>query len=126
VVKYLLLGLFTPIVSLLAGVGVVGIALSWFVVPDRNLFVENFMSINMMVLFLAMFLATKPVPVNVMNPSASFTVAVPGVTDVTLGEGLLIVNVSSDEVPPPGAGFETEIVASTALSKSSLVTAMVS
>ena len=53
---FLLVGLFTPIVSLLAGVGVVGIALSWLVVPDRNLFAENLMSINVMVLSLAMFL----------------------------------------------------------------------
>jgi uncharacterized membrane protein YphA (DoxX/SURF4 family) len=53
---FLLLGLFTPIVSLLAGVGVVGIALSWFVVPDRNLFAEHLMAINAVVLSLAMFL----------------------------------------------------------------------
>ena len=53
---FLLLGLFTPIVSLLATMGVVGIAMSRFAAPAKNLFAEDLMAINVAVVLFSLLL----------------------------------------------------------------------
>ena len=45
----LILGIFTPIASLLTAVGVVGVALSWIAAPAKNLFAEGLMAVNAVV-----------------------------------------------------------------------------
>lgn len=70
--------------------------------------------------------ATKFVPVTVTATSAEPARAVLGLIVDIVGNGLLIVNVALDEVPPPGAGFVTETVAVPALSKTEACTLIVS
>src|SRR6267143_5615650 len=50
---------------------------------------------------------TKLLPVTVRVKAAPPTVALGGESDVTVGPGLVIVNVCAAEVPPPGAGVTT-------------------
>jgi uncharacterized membrane protein YphA (DoxX/SURF4 family) len=53
---FLLLGLFTPIASLLVTVGVAGTAFSWFVAPKSNLFAENLMALDIAITSLSVLL----------------------------------------------------------------------
>jgi hypothetical protein len=53
-------------------------------------------------------LATKPVPVNTNEGTAWPNVPVVGEMAVSVGDGLLTVNVCARLVPPPGAGFITD------------------
>jgi hypothetical protein len=66
---------------------------------------------------------TKLDPVTVSVNAAPPTPAELGFSDVAVGDGLLIVNVSGLEVPPPGAGVITVTVAVPAVAMSAAVTA---
>src|SRR5205809_707882 len=50
---------------------------------------------------------TKFVPFTVRVKAAAPAVALPGVSEPIVGTGLLMVNVSAPEVPPPGVGENT-------------------
>src|SRR5207247_198204 len=50
---------------------------------------------------------TKFVPFTVRVKAAAPAVALPGVSEPSVGTGLLMVNVSAPEVPPPGVGENT-------------------
>lgn len=65
----------------------------------------------------------KLLPVTVSVNAALPANAEPGIRDVTAGAGLLIVNVSALEVPPPGGGVETVTMAVPALAMSAAVMA---
>lgn len=54
---------------------------------------------------------TKLVPLTVRVKAEPFTRALVGLSEVITGVGLLIVNVTGDEVPPPGVGVNTVIAA---------------
>jgi uncharacterized membrane protein YphA (DoxX/SURF4 family) len=53
---FLLFGLFTPIVSLLVAVGVVGMTLPWFSAQAKNLLSNNILTINTVISSLAILL----------------------------------------------------------------------
>jgi len=61
---------------------------------------------------------TKFVPVTFNVNAASPAVALDGVSVVAVGNGLLMVNVSVPEVPPPGMGLNTVTVAVPAVAMS--------
>jgi hypothetical protein len=61
---------------------------------------------------------TKPVPVAVNVKAAPPTVVLVGDSDVSVGTALLMPNVVVPEVPPPGVGLVTVILADPALTKS--------
>jgi hypothetical protein len=61
---------------------------------------------------------TNPVPVAVSVKAAPPTVVLVGETDVNVGTALLMPNVVVPEVPPPGVGLVTAILADPALTKS--------
>ena len=70
---------------------------------------------------------TKPVPVIVNGKVAPPAVALVGESEVTVGNGLLIVKGKVPEVPPPGGGSLTEtlIVAPVAMSVAGICTVIV-
>jgi hypothetical protein len=65
----------------------------------------------------------KPVPVTVSVNAAPPACALAGFSDVAVGAGLLMVNVSALEVPPPGVGFITVTDAVPAVAMSAAVMA---
>src|SRR5258705_498422 len=71
-------------------------------------------------------LLTKLVPVAVRVKAAAPAVALVGVTEVSVGAGLLIVKVCALEVPPPGVGEKTVTAAVPAVATSAAVMAAVS
>jgi hypothetical protein len=70
---------------------------------------------------------TKPVPVMVNWNAPPPAVALVGKSEITVGNGLLMVKGKVPEVPPPGAGLLTEtlIVAPVAVSVAGTVTTIV-
>jgi len=65
----------------------------------------------------------KPVPATFSVKAAPPACALVGFSDVAVGAGLLMVNVSALEVPPPGAGFITVTVAVPGVAMSAAVMA---
>src|SRR5580658_1964427 len=61
---------------------------------------------------------TKLVPLTVSVNAGPPTVVLAGASEVTVGTGLLIEKAAVPEVPPPGAGFVTVILAEPVLTMS--------